>query len=870
MKRQSFLLEINPRIPDAIARLTELAENLWFSWHRPTRQLFNMLDRELWWAVGRNPILFLRCVDVHVLQMVAENETFLMAYRKALTDFDAYQDLGTTAYRPAGLGERDLVAYFCAEYGLHESFPMYSGGLGILAGDHCKTASDLRLPFVAVGILYKRGYFNQRIDRDGNQLADYPIIEPEDTPVRPVLDSAGEEIRISCRFPERDVSVRVWQIWVGRVPVLLLDTDVEENEPRDREITRALYGGTLERRLEQEFVLGVGGVRALRAAGYRPTVWHINEGHAALQVLERSRELIEQGVPFDAALEAVAANNVFTTHTPVAAGHDVFPREYVANYLRDMTEQLGISLEHLLSIAGNNNELNLTRLAISGARFVNGVSRIHARVSSDLCAGAWPEVPGEENPVGYITNGVHVPTFLRQEWADLLEDHLGPSWGHQFTDQSLMEGIGHIPDEQFWYVNQRIKSSMLVALRDRLERQYARNEVSQAHIRRLLRYVDPGNPNVLTIVFARRFATYKRATLLLNNLEWLREILGNPERPVVVIFAGKAHPADEPGQAMLRDIHRVGTSADFAGNILLVEGYDIGLGRLLTAGADIWLNVPTHPLEASGTSGMKAAINGTVNLSVLDGWWAEGFDGTNGWAIPPSSDLDGDAIRDQHDAATLYEILQDDVIPKYYARADNQAYSEEWVAMCKRSMASVMPRFNSRRVVHDYAVELYGPAARQGQKISDDDCRGARDLAEWKRRVRELWPNVTLSLVARLPRRVEYGSEMLLEVDVRLAGLAPEEVRVECVMHRELCSEMAVPVPRFCDIRREADGVQYLDGEAVMVVPFVPSAESSGEVHRYSARLDPAWCGRLSYELRAVPTHPLLSHPYEVGLMHWA
>ncbi len=872
MSRTTYSLQVCPRVPAALDRLVDLTSNFLFSWQPEIQQLMNRLDPVLWRRIGGNPALFLRCVDQGILERAAEDEGFISAYRKALTEFDAYLEQRPAGYRPAGLESDELIAYFCAEYGFHECFPIYSGGLGVLAGDHCKAASDMRLPFVAVGLLYGQGYFKQQIDRHGNQISTYPEVEAEYTPLVIAHDASGKEIRVEVPIAERTVQVRIWRADVGRVPILLLDTDVAENSEPDRTITAQLYGGDRAHRLLQEAVLGIGGVRALRATGLDPAVWHINEGHAAFIVFERLREMMLSGLPVGAALEACRANTVFTTHTPVSAGHDVFPADEIIRQFPLYLSELGLSESELLDlgrVAGNGEEFNMTRLAIRGAAAVNGVSRIHGRVSSELCADSWPEVPPLENPVGYVTNGVHVPTFMRQAWVELLSRYLGPSWRQQLMDRTLVERILEIPDEWFWYTNQRVKTQMLEVLRTLFARQHARNRLSEAHIQRVLRYIDPDNPNVLTVGFARRFATYKRSTLLFNDLQWLESLVANEDRPVVFVFAGKAHPADEPGQHMMRELHRISSQPPFLGRILMLEGYDLGISRLLTSGVDVWLNTPVHPFEASGTSGMKAAINGTVNLSVLDGWWAEAYDGTNGWGIPPSVDDQGAVERDRQDAMTLYEILQDDVVPLYYGRDEKLGYSPAWVSVCKHSMASVLPHFNSERVIHDYARLFYAPAAKHGRVLAEGDFRAARDLAEWKHKVRGRWPGVQLKSVQAAPRRVEFDERPVLEVDVTLNGLAPEDVRVECVLRKELSSDLTVPIKGYADSRRSRNGVAYVGDETVMLAPFEALHAVDDDVFRYRLELDPPWAGRLRFEIRAVPLHPQLSHPHELGLMRW-
>lgn len=871
MSGKTFSLQVTPILPVSIERLADLASNFWFSWHRPTRRLFRMLDRELWWKVGRNPSVFLRCVDQGILNQAAENETFLSAYRRVLVEFDAYLAQGLTGYKRAGLEDDDLIAYFCAEYGYHESVPIYSGGLGILAGDHCKSASDMRLPFVGVGLLYRRGYFRQRIDGHGVQIAEYPTIDPADTPVRPQLSESGKQVCVHCEFPGRRVHVRVWRADVGRVPVLLLDTDVEDNDNADRSITRVLYGGDNEHRMKQEIILGVGGVKALRAAGMSPAVWHVNEGHAAFSILERARELVAQGLGFAAAVEAVTASTVFTTHTPVLAGHDIFPKDLFFKYFSGFVRELNVEEKALFSLgaaAGDADSFDMTRLAIAGSDAVNGVSHIHRGVAAEMCADMWPEIPTDETPVGYVTNGVHVPTFMQQEWAELLEQYLGPAWRFQFMDRGLLDSIRDIPDGRFWYVNQQVKSEMLAALRTRLEHQFARNQVSESHSKRMLKYIDPDNPDALTIGFGRRFATYKRANLLFNNLDWLREIVDADERPVVFLFAGKAHPADEPGKQIINEIHRVAGMPGLVGKVLLVEGYDMGLGRLLTAGVDVWLNTPTYPMEASGTSGMKAAINGTVNLSVLDGWWAEAYNGENGWAIPASPGSGNAAERDNYDARTLYEILQDNVVSQYYDRDPKHGYSPSWVKRCKESMASILPGFNSYRVLHDYACHFYGPAARHGKVMATGHWAAATELAEWKARVQAVWPRVSLRMASEPQHHATSDGRLRLDIEVDTAGLQPDELRVECVLRRIIASETMVPVPQFAADARAEDGFRHIGENAVAVARLRHDPEaSSGKQSLY--RLDYAlpWCGALSYEVRAFPQHENLSHPYEMGMM---
>ncbi|MGH8494911.1 MAG: alpha-glucan family phosphorylase, partial [Gammaproteobacteria bacterium] len=841
MTGHAFPIEVHPVLPPALARLPELAGNLWYAWHRPTRALFSLLDADLWKRTRHNPRVFLKSVAQDKLDSAAADASYLQRYHAALAAFDNYLERASRSYHGPEFAGEDLIAYFCAEYGWHESFPNYSGGLGVLAGDHCKTASDLAMPFVAVGLLYRQGYFNQTIDRDGNQIAHYRDRNPDDLPVEAVLDGEGRELTVTCEFPGRDVHLRIWRAQVGRVSVYLLDTNLESNSPDDREITHNLYGDGEELRVQQEICLGVGGVRALRALGLEPTVWHMNEGHAAFLVLERLREEVAKGLPFDAALEAVAANAVFTTHTPVAAGHDAFDNGLVKAYFKDLAARLGIDDGEFLALGhdtSNDLRFNMTTLAIRGSRHQNGVSRIHGSVSSRICADLWPDLPPAENPCGYVTNGVHVPTYLDLAWIDLFDRELGEGRLDLVADPDTAGRILAIDDELFWRTRQGIKREALHYLHDRLDAQFRQTLLPEARIRKLLELVDPQNPDVLTIGFARRFATYKRATLLFRDLDRLRELLHQDGRPVLIIFAGKAHPADQPGQALIREVHEVSRRPEFAGRILLAEDYDLALARPLVAGVDVWLNHPIFPLEASGTSGMKAAINGTINLSVLDGWWAEAYDGANGWAIAPHPERGDEARRDRDDAAALYSLLEASVIPLYYGRNSSEL-SHGWVQLCKRSMATTMPRFNMSRVLHDYAAGFYHPAAACGRELRRDDARGARELAAWKSRVREAWDEVELHALNPAPSSVRHGQPFEIRVQASLNGLAPDDVRVELVVEPE-----DLPAPKL-DGPRASFRSNGPPGDESRLRVALAAGEANGRGrHTFSGQCSVPWTGK--------------------------
>ena len=849
MPGTAYQLEVNPQLPQRLARLADLSNNLWYSWDRPTRSLFARLHPGLWQSVAHSPKAFLKRIDQQRLIDAADDPIFLGTYNRVLSAYDTYHNEPMRHNGAERLRQSDLVAYFCAEFGFHESLPIYSGGLGILAGDHCKAASDMRLPFIGVGLLYRQGYFSQTIDAEGRQHAVHNDADFDDLPITPVTHDDGSEVRVTVEMLGRNVTVKVWQARIGHVVLYLLDTDLEENTVHDRDIAHRLYGGDRSTRIEQEIVLGIGGVRALRALGLKPSAWHINEGHAAFLILERMRELIVQGLSFTAALEAVGGNTVFTTHTPVPAGHDHFAEEMIRRYFDHCCHEMHIRSDELMALGRTegSGDFNMTALAVRGSRFQNGVSRIHGGVSAEILSHLWPQIEPEDNPVTHVTNGVHVPTFLAQDWHELFDRFLGPGWSQRLTDQGCWDGIMSVPDQLFWSVRQSLKSQMLHLVRHRISDQHFRNQGSEAHLDRMLKFADPANPNVLTFGFARRFATYKRATMLFESLDWLREIVSDPQRPVLFIFAGKAHPADQPGQDMLRRVSEVARMPEFEGKILLVEGYDLRLARRLISGVDVWLNNPVYPLEASGTSGMKAAFNGVINLSVLDGWWGEGYDGKNGWAIKPASDALDDNRRTQEEARTLYELLQDSLIPLYY-NLGPMGFSPGWVQMAKRSIVTLLPRFNTARMLGEYVSKFYLPATQQWRRFSQDNFAGARELAAWKAKVRAAWNEVRMSRLDTPTRRIGFGDSLRFEIALNLNGLSPEDVTVELL------------------IGRPARNGQPKNSKR-MVMEY--SGRTAGNDYLYELELTPELCGKIEYKFRVYPSHELLTHPFEMGMMVW-
>src|SRR6185437_6353904 len=701
------------------------------------------------------------------------------------------------------------------------------------------------------------------VDNDGVQHAEYRERSPRDLPVEPARATDGQWVKVVVRVGGRDVHARLWKAQVGRVPVYLLDTNCPENAPSDRDITHRLYGGDESTRIRQEIILGIAGIRALRALGIRPAVFHLNEGHAAFLILELLREHLASGLQFNAALEAVAATCVFTTHTPVAAGHDAFGHDLILSHFNDFIRELGVPVERFLELArapGAPGMFNMTRLALNGTRHVNAVSRIHGIVSARLCSDQWPEVRPEDNPMGFVTNGVHVPTFLHQTWTDFFDRELSRDWRERLSEPGFWAALEQVPDDRYWPTAQSVKSRMLASVRDRLQREYARKGMSPAQLRHVTRLLDPLRPNVLTIGFARRFATYKRATLLLRDRARLAKIVNNPKRPVLFLFAGKAHPADEPGKQVLREIRQLMTTPEFMGRVIFLEDYDLQLARWLVSGVDVWLNNPIAPLEASGTSGIKAAINGRLNLSILDGWWAEGWVQDNGWGIPPANVHDPER-RDALEAELILDTLEEEVIPLYYDVGEGGC-SPEWVTRAKRAMMTVIPRFNMSRVLQDYTRGLYRPAAEQYRRLADGSFAGARGLAEWQQRIRQAWGRVSLRVVADAPAELPRGEHLRLRVAASLNGLHPSDVRVELIARRLLPEAEQGPPPLCSFVPPERNGL--------WCAPLGPTGEHEADgAAVFALDAEPLECGQFATEVRMYPRHDLQPHQYALGLMKW-
>jgi glycogen phosphorylase len=700
-------------LPKRLSRLSELAYNLWWTWTPDAARAFSRLDNDLWERLGHNPIRLLREVGRKRLSQAAKNKDYLKLYDSVFAAFDSYMNATSTWTSQAHpeLNGRP-IAYFSMEFGLHETLPIYSGGLGVLAGDHLKEASDLGLPLVGVGFMYAQGYFSQRITEDGWQEALNKTLDFNNLPAIQVLDEDGKRTCVDVEFPDRTVSLGLWEIRVGRVPLYLMDSNLDPNNDLDKLLTARLYWSDLDRRVMQELLLGVGGVRALRALGYNPSVWHMNEGHAAFLTLERARELVTSGNTFEQAIEKTRGRNIFTTHTPVAAGNDEFPLWLIEKYLAVLWSQLKLTRDQFFDIARHRmpqgETFSMGILALRNAEGRNAVSELHGHVSRKMWNFLWSEKDEESVPITHVTNGVHVSNWMARRLSNLFSRYIAEDWYDRLDEPELWNKVDTIPNADLWAVRLHLKRKLAFYMRERVRERWRAGGFHPVQV------VSSGvmiNPYALTIGFARRFATYKRAGLVLTDIERLLDIINRPNMPVQIIFAGKAHPADEPGKQLIQQVYRQVKRAETAGRLVFLEDYDMNLARYLVQGVDVWMNTPRRPLEASGTSGMKAALNGALNFSVLDGWWREAYNGRNGWSIGEDRDLGSPAVQDEQDVESLYETLEESIIPLYYDR-DQHDISQEWVEWIKESLKTNIPQFSTRRMVKQYVERLYVKALR--------------------------------------------------------------------------------------------------------------------------------------------------------------
>ena len=704
---------LTDKLPERIARLEQLAYNFWWSWHREARSLFKMLGYPLWHTTGHNPVKMLREVSPERLDELAADPVFLRLYDAVMMALDKDLNNGHLWFPTQYTDIVDrTVAYFSAEFGVHQSLPIYSGGLGVLAGDHCKEASDLGIPLVAVGFLYEMGYFRQRINAHGWQEAIYPRFRPDEVAIREVLNDDGGCLCVPVEIGDRTVQLKIWRAQIGHVPLYLMDADYEANAAWDRELTARLYGGDHEMRIQQEIVLGIGGLRLLRALGIEPAVFHLNEGHSAFLVLERARELVDAGRSFEEARQEVQATSIFTTHTPVPAGHDVFPFHLIDKYFQSYWPSLGLSREEFLELGchdGGRQGFNMTALALRMCGRRNGVSKLHGEVSRRMWQPLWPDKPVEEVPIADITNGIHVPAWVGGALHRLYRRYIGPDWIERHDDAALWERILDAPDAELWDAHVHLKRKLLYLIRERARQQRIERRIIPDQIVCAGTLLDP---DALIIGFARRFAPYKRATLIFRDMERLKRLLHDTYKPVQIIFAGKSHPANEEGKRLIQQIYNIASDPAIGGRIAFIEDYDMRVARYLVQGVDVWLNTPRRPYEASGTSGQKAAVNGIPNLSVLDGWWAEGYNGANGWAIDSGERYEDQGAQDAADAEVLYRLLENEVVPLFYQR-DADYVPRGWVRVMKEAIRTSVPVFCTRRMVKEYAERLYIPAMKR-------------------------------------------------------------------------------------------------------------------------------------------------------------
>ena len=843
---------VTPTLPAALEPLREMSFNLWWTWEPAARRLFRLLDPELWSRTNHNPVRMLQLSRQSRLEELAQDKTFLRelkevhdAFRNYLARKDTYGKIG------AASAIKNPVAYFSAEFGFHESIPNYSGGLGILASDHCKSASDLDLNFVAIGLLYRHGYFRQQIDKEGIQEAINLNQNFHHLPIREVRREDAN-LLISVPILDREVFAKLWELRVGRVSLYLLDTDTPENSAEDRLITAELYGGDLEMRMRQEMILGIGGVKALSALGIQPDVFHMNEGHSAFLALERiRRNVVAKKLDFYSALQVVAAANVFTTHTPVPAGNDSFPREMMRKYFGAFAKELNIPFEELFSFGQTrvdpNDPFSMTILALRLSRHANGVSKLHGEVTQSLWKDVWVGVPVHEVPITSVTNGVHTKTWMAPEFAALYRKHLG-AWEEHLTEPEFWRGVIDIPDAQLWETHQKLKLRLIEFVRERVRLRRQRLGESAEAVRKVNRILDP---EILTVGFARRFATYKRGALLFSDKERLKRLLNDTTRPVQFIFAGKAHPRDEAGKGVIQEVYKFTREVGFENRIVFLEDYDSYIARRLVQGVDLWLNHPLRPLEASGTSGMKSAPNGGINLSVLDGWWREGYNGNNGWAIGAEINNGTAEFQNEGDATSLYQLLENQIIPLYYAKPDGKL-PLAWLQLMRESIRSVTPVFNTQRMVKEYTERLYISAGKSHENFSCDGCASAAQLSQWKAQMRKDWPQVQISDVQvgnKDRQNILVGESLQISARVHLGAVDPKHVRVEAYHGEADNGDIRNPAATVLNQSSQADG----DGN-YLYQGSVPASES----------------GTYGFSVRVVPTHAHLMQAHELRLITWS
>jgi starch phosphorylase len=843
---------IHPSLPPRLERLRELAYNLWWAWNIETVNLFRRLDEDLWEKTGHNPVLMLGTVEQQKLERAAQDDAFLAYMDRVLEAHDRYVRDRSNWFDKCHESHGLVIAYFSAEFGLTDCIPNYSGGLGILAGDHLKSASDLGLPMIGVGLLYQQGYFRQYLSAHGWQQERYPENDFYTLPLQLERHRDSTPATIAVDYPGRQVKAQIWWAHVGRIPLLLLDTNIDDNTPRDRDITDQLYGGDAELRIQQEILLGIGGIRALKAVGFGPVVCHMNEGHSAFLALERIRLLMEEhDLSFAEAREAAVAGNVFTTHTSVPAGIDIFPPDLLDRYLGDYHRSLGLSRDDFLGLGranphDPNESFSMAILALTLSASANGVSKLHGIVSRRLWQSVWPGVPEDEVPIRPVTNGVHFLSWISHDMADLYDRYLGPTWRENPANREAWQRVDEIPDAELWRTHERRRERLIAFARRRLRAQLERRGAPPSEVERAKEALDP---EALTIGFGRRFATYKRATLVFKDPERLAHLLNGEGRPVQIIYAGKAHPADHPGKELIRDIVHMARQEEFRRRIVFIEDYDMSVARYMVQGVDLWLNNPLRFREASGTSGMKATANGAINMSTLDGWWDEIYRPDLGWAIGRGENYDDRNYQDEVESNAIYDLLEKEVIPFFYDRGPD-GLPRRWVAKMKAAIKTICPYFNTARMVADYTESLYMPGAHRYVRLVKDGMARARALAEWKANLRRHWSQIrVVSVEANGASKIEVGTELTVQALVHLGALEPKDVTVE-LYHGPL------------------DTKEQIDPGTATVMKFA-EARGDGD-YAFVGAIPCRVSGRYGYTLRVLPCHEDLSNPFEPRLILWA
>ena len=846
-------ITVNPQLPKRIEKLSEISNNLWWSWNTEFLRLFKKIDKDLWETCEKNPVKFLKQVSQERLEAVATNTEFLKEYDRLAKEFNDYVTSKNTWFaNKYPENKNDLIAYFSAEYGLDQTIPIYSGGLGILSGDHLKSASDLGIPLVAVGLLYKNGYFHQKINGYGDQETEYNNIELSNLPINPVKDGNGEELKIYVKFENRKVYLKVWQINVGRIKLYLLDSDIDENSPEDRETTLRLYGGDQEMRIKQEIVLGMGGTNLLtQALGLNPTVYHMNEGHSAFLILELIKNIIrEKKVSFEVAKDIASSKTVFTTHTPVPAGNDIFPIALVEKYFKGFWPRLNLDREEFLKLGMKPcTELepgfNMGILALKVAGKKNGVSKLHGAVSRELFGDVWPEIAANESPITYVTNGIHTCSWLAPSLKELYNKYLIPYWQDNIFKDEVWENINNIPNQELWGIHQQRKQKLLEIVKENTTNRLRRSGYSYEEINDITSKL---NPNALTIGFARRFATYKRATLIFKDLERITQILNNADRPVQLIFAGKAHPADKEGQDLIKRIHEISMMPQFKGKIFLLENYNIAMSRYLVSGVDVWLNNPRRPMEASGTSGQKASVNGVINFSVLDGWWAEGYNQENGWTIGTNAEFTSYEEQDIADSQSMYRTLEEKIIPTYYEKDEN-GISEKWMRIMKNSITSTGGKYSTSRMLVDYTNNLYMPLCNLTKKYYEN-VDNVAEFNLWKKNLYTNWKDIKITQKNNLNNiTMDAGNNIEVKCEVQLPNIDVDNITAQCYYGKILDNGIV---------------------ENVSIIPMkLTSSDEENKIYEYTTKIELKTGGNYGYTFRVMPKHEMLLDSENLNLVKW-